>query len=521
MKKHHIDPLSRLAVHHGTDKFGKHDYTPHYHRLLGHLADSPIRMLEIGVGGYADRLAGGASLAVWRDYFPGGHIVGLDIAGKRLDLGPRVAIEKGSQTDAEFLAKLVARHGPFDVIIDDGSHQNSDVLETYRLLFKTLKPDGFYIVEDVQTAFLRRFGGSLELTAPNSVGHFSALCNAMVLNGQEPAHQIAEITRVHNMVALRKGGAAALTIQPVRAHLKAGDLSPAASDWSLLPAGALVAVDPESITEGWLRDRFAEVDHREIAIEYPDAKPSPLARQIVRIVARPGALFIEKGRNDYPSNLAFDPLQEDAAAALEAASAILSEGVTEAGLCYYGSLFASCGKQEEARRIADRLEARGIETAGGFEFVWRITLMSGQHERARALLTEANTTFPGHAVFATQLALNLLRDGDLDSAERTLQRARSEGGNTPALAARFAMLNLQRGQIEAALEEARYATQTNPRAAAGWAALARVQMAQGRYGAAEKTLLDALERCPQKTVLEVALDDCRRASSGRANGREK
>ncbi|MEM8581136.1 MAG: class I SAM-dependent methyltransferase, partial [Pseudomonadota bacterium] len=125
-----IDPLSRLAILYGTDKFGLHDYTPNYHRLLRHLRKEPIAMLEIGVGGYADPKAGGRSLEVWRDYFPQGRIIGIDIAAKSLDLGPRVTLAQGSQVDPAFLEDLVTQHGPFDIILDDGSHRNEHVVES-------------------------------------------------------------------------------------------------------------------------------------------------------------------------------------------------------------------------------------------------------------------------------------------------------------------------------------------------------------------------------------------------------
>jgi hypothetical protein len=45
----------------------------------------------------------------------------VDIAEKDLDLGPRLKIIQGSQDDVAFLARVAADHGPFDIIIDDGS----------------------------------------------------------------------------------------------------------------------------------------------------------------------------------------------------------------------------------------------------------------------------------------------------------------------------------------------------------------------------------------------------------------
>ena len=69
-----IDPLSRLAILYGTDKFGYHDYTPNYHELLSARRGQRLSMLEIGVGGYGDEKRGGESLEALADStfpFPG------------------------------------------------------------------------------------------------------------------------------------------------------------------------------------------------------------------------------------------------------------------------------------------------------------------------------------------------------------------------------------------------------------------------------------------------------------------
>ena len=69
--------LDRLALLHGADKFGVHAYTPHYHSRFASLRDRELTVLEMGIGGYADPHAGGAS-RMWRDYFPRAQIHGLD-----------------------------------------------------------------------------------------------------------------------------------------------------------------------------------------------------------------------------------------------------------------------------------------------------------------------------------------------------------------------------------------------------------------------------------------------------------
>lgn len=156
-----LDPLTRLAIRYGTDKWGPHFYTPIYHSLLSTLRSRPIRLLEIGVGGYNFRKLGGASLLMWADYFPHGKIVGLDIASKTLALGPRITFVQGSQTDVALLERIDAEHGPFDIVIDDGSHVPQHVVISFQALFPKLTQEGIYIIEDVQTAFWPRFGGTL------------------------------------------------------------------------------------------------------------------------------------------------------------------------------------------------------------------------------------------------------------------------------------------------------------------------------------------------------------------------
>ena len=81
-QNHELDPLTRLAIKHGTDKWGLHFYTPLYHELFCHLRDQPIRLLEIGVGGYSRHNNAGHSLILWEAYFQRGTIVGIDIHDK-------------------------------------------------------------------------------------------------------------------------------------------------------------------------------------------------------------------------------------------------------------------------------------------------------------------------------------------------------------------------------------------------------------------------------------------------------
>jgi RHS repeat-associated protein len=65
--------LDEIGLKFGTDKSSiYHNYLSFYERFFERYRDEPIKLLEIGV-------AGGASLAMWNEYFPQALIVGADI----------------------------------------------------------------------------------------------------------------------------------------------------------------------------------------------------------------------------------------------------------------------------------------------------------------------------------------------------------------------------------------------------------------------------------------------------------
>lgn len=152
-----LDPLSRIAQRTGTDKWWLHGYTEVYHRHFAPLRERPLRLLEIGVGGAENPAVGGHSLRMWREYFPNATIVGIDIHDKAELAGDRIVIERGSQSDPGFMRALCDRHGPFDIVIDDGSHLSDDVVCSLTLLWERLPDGAIYAIEDIQCAFDDRF----------------------------------------------------------------------------------------------------------------------------------------------------------------------------------------------------------------------------------------------------------------------------------------------------------------------------------------------------------------------------
>lgn len=138
----------------------------HYFRIydnhFSYRRDEPLKILEIGVWD-------GASLLVWRDYFPNATIVGLDIRDAPKALTTPIAkgevtFVQGDQSKDETLDRaLAAAPGGFDVIIDDGSHIGALSRASFEHLFhKALKPHGLYFVEDYGTGYMDGyFDGSL------------------------------------------------------------------------------------------------------------------------------------------------------------------------------------------------------------------------------------------------------------------------------------------------------------------------------------------------------------------------
>jgi 23S rRNA U2552 (ribose-2'-O)-methylase RlmE/FtsJ len=125
-------------------------YLPIYERLLAPLRKQPFALLELGVWN-------GHSLEMWRDAFPRATIVGIDLQPPELDLGPRVHVIQGDQSDAALMGRVREAHAPrgFDVIIDDASHIGVLTARSLQGLYSQhLRPGGLYCVEDWGTGYL-------------------------------------------------------------------------------------------------------------------------------------------------------------------------------------------------------------------------------------------------------------------------------------------------------------------------------------------------------------------------------
>ena len=151
--------LVEIGTRFNCDKFTRHHFGAAYERHFCQLRHEPLRILEIGIGG-EDFEDGGTSLKTWEEYFHQALVFGIDIYDKSFLNTARIKTIVCDQGNQEQLIQLSAEHGPFDIIIDDGSHINIKTLQSLFALFQCLKPGGLYIVEDVQTAYWPQYGGS-------------------------------------------------------------------------------------------------------------------------------------------------------------------------------------------------------------------------------------------------------------------------------------------------------------------------------------------------------------------------
>lgn len=155
--------LKEIGLHHGTDKATYHDYTRWYEQWFEPMRNEPITLLELGYGGHENPELGGASALMWRDYFPNGKVVVIDIEEKMLTAKhDGINFRLGSQSDEAFLKDIHAEFGDFDIIIDDASHISSLTIRSLEILWPMLKAGGIYAVEDTHMAYHAHYYGGHE-----------------------------------------------------------------------------------------------------------------------------------------------------------------------------------------------------------------------------------------------------------------------------------------------------------------------------------------------------------------------
>src|SRR5690554_978194 len=150
--------LALYEEHNGkvSDKWSS--YLHEYDRLFSGYRDRPISLLEIGI-------QNGGSLELWAKYFTQAQkLVGCDIDPKCEALhydDSRIAVVVADANQDAGQQAILAHSSAFDLIIDDGSHQSSDIVRSFARYFPVLSDGGLYIVEDLHCGYWKEFDGGL------------------------------------------------------------------------------------------------------------------------------------------------------------------------------------------------------------------------------------------------------------------------------------------------------------------------------------------------------------------------
>jgi hypothetical protein len=99
-----------------------------------------LRVLEIGIDH-------GGSLQLWKRYFgKGAEIIGVDVNPAALFEEDQIKTYCFNQCNSQ-----IADLGPFDIVIDDGSHRPEDQIQTFANLWPRTR--GTYLIEDCHEGY--------------------------------------------------------------------------------------------------------------------------------------------------------------------------------------------------------------------------------------------------------------------------------------------------------------------------------------------------------------------------------
>lgn len=171
-----------------TEKSGKvsdkwASYLPVYDALFEKYRTEKINLLEIGV-------QNGGSLETWKTFFTEARcLIGCDIdqrCGALQYDDQRVHVVVGDANQQNTIDRIKSICDNFDVVIDDGSHQSTDILNSFIRYFDLLKPGGIYVIEDAHTLYSSHWGGGIlnEFSAYNFFKKIVDVINVQFWNSE-------------------------------------------------------------------------------------------------------------------------------------------------------------------------------------------------------------------------------------------------------------------------------------------------------------------------------------------------
>ncbi|MCX7928841.1 MAG: hypothetical protein N2558_04130 [Patescibacteria group bacterium] len=183
-------PLCQLAYKYGSDKcpaYKKHSYTEYYFDIFDKRKNEIKKILEIGIGS-------GASLLMWRDYFPNAEIFGADKLPERLINWGRIKSFLCDQSNPLDLKKLIEFTGSdIDIVIDDASHIPQDQINTCLTLMPLLSKDCIYIIEDVADPSIVSKLGNYDVDMPKIPQYRKRYDNRLVIVKHKQISQVVNL----------------------------------------------------------------------------------------------------------------------------------------------------------------------------------------------------------------------------------------------------------------------------------------------------------------------------------------
>jgi len=170
--------LNMLCDRYGSDKgeltsanqpypWPSHTYADFYEARFGICREYIQNVFECGLGTNNQNIPNnmglfgkpGASLRVWKEFFPNAQIRGADIDKNVLFSEDRILTYYVDQTSPDSIEQLWQNVSTanFDLIIDDGLHTFDAGICFFENSFNKVKPNGLYVIEDVTPQGLIRY----------------------------------------------------------------------------------------------------------------------------------------------------------------------------------------------------------------------------------------------------------------------------------------------------------------------------------------------------------------------------
>ena len=141
-----------------------HTYADFYSLLFDHCRNDVKKVFECGIGTNNPALPSsmgtqykpGASLRVWKDYFPKAIIYGGDVDKNILFEEERIKTFEVDQLNQYSIQKMWnnIKENNFDPIIDDGLHTYDAGVILFNNSYSMLRNGGLYVIEDVHPSYL-------------------------------------------------------------------------------------------------------------------------------------------------------------------------------------------------------------------------------------------------------------------------------------------------------------------------------------------------------------------------------